>query len=282
MPSVPLIGISTSEMRVPARVRPMPQGEPAHRELALGMPYTRAVERAGGLPVVLPPIDEAGVEALLDRLSGLCLPGGPDLHPRWYGDTPHPELGPTEPELDAFELALARRADALGMPILAICRGAQLLNVARGGTLHQHLPGRSVPLVVPHRQMEAPERASHAVDVEGGSLLALWAGAAHLEVNSFHHQAVRRLGADLRAVAWAPDGVVEAIEAPDRPFVLGVQWHAEGLAARPEQAALFRAFVEAAAAYESARELDTVEALDGAGALGRADGGRPSPAARAA
>ena len=251
MRSVPLIGISTSEMRVPARVRPLEQGEPAQRELALGMDYARAVEAAGGLPVVLPPIDPGAVDALLGRLSGLCLPGGPDLHPQWYGDAPHPELGPTEPELDAFELALARRADALGMPILAICRGAQLLNVARGGTLHQHLPGRPVPLEVAHRQAEPPERASHPVEVEGGSLLALWSGAGRLEVTSFLLQAVRRLGADLRAVAWAPDGVVEAIEAPDRPFMLGVQWHAEGLVGRPEQEALFRAFVEAARAYDA-------------------------------
>jgi putative glutamine amidotransferase len=251
MPPAPLIGISTSEMRAPARVLPLPQGEPAQRELALGMDYARAIEAAGGLPVVLAPIDPGGVDALLGRLSGLCLPGGPDLHPQWYGDAPHPELGPTEPELDAFELALARRADALGMPILAICRGAQLLNVARGGTLHQHLPGRPVPLEVAHRQAGPPERSTHPVEVERGSLLALWTGMGRLEVNSFHHQAVRRLGSDLRAVAWAPDGVVEAIEAPDRPFVLGVQWHAEGIAGRPEQEALFTAFVEAAAAYDA-------------------------------
>ena len=266
MPPAPLIGISTSEMRMPARVLPLPQGEPAQRELALGMAYARAVEAAGGLPVVLAPIDPGAVDALLSRLSGLCLPGGPDLHPQWYGDAPHPELGPTEPELDAFELALARRADALGMPILAICRGAQLLNVARGGTLHQHLPGRPVPLEVAHRQAAPPERASHAVEVEGGSLLAIWTGAGRLEVNSFHHQAVRRLGADLRAVAWAPDGVVEAIEAPDRPFVLGVQWHAEGLVGRPEQESLFTAFVEAARAYDAHAAQEPVRVGVGASA----------------
>src|SRR3982075_3233510 len=131
----PLIGISTSEERPTARSDPAPQGEPPRREMVLGMSYVRAIDAAGGLPIVLPPVHHAGADELLDDLDGLCLPGGPDIHPTLYGAEPHPRLGPTWPQLDSFELALARRADRTGLPILAVCRGAQILNVARGGSL---------------------------------------------------------------------------------------------------------------------------------------------------
>ena len=132
------------------------------------MTYLRAIEEAGGMPVVLPPLGDAA--AYLDRLDGICLSGGPDLDPDAYGAPErHAELGPTEPGLDAFELELARAADARGLPILGICRGAQALNVARGGTLHQHLPG--------HRQTEPATATTHTVHVEPGSRLADVAGA---------------------------------------------------------------------------------------------------------
>ena len=145
------------------------------------MTYLRAIEDAGGLPVVLPPLGDA--EAFLDRLDGVCLSGGPDLDPDAYGAAErHAELGPTEPGLDAFEIALARAADARGLPLLGICRGAQALNVARGGTLHQHLPG--------HRQTEPATATTHTVHVEPGTRLERLVGAEVLRVNSFHHQAV--------------------------------------------------------------------------------------------
>ena len=108
--------------------------------MALGLPYLRGIEAAGGLPLVMPPLNEDAIEPLLDRLDGICLSGGPDLDPAGYGAEPHAELGPIEPNLDRFELAVARRADAREMPILAICRGTQALNIVRGGDLHQHLP----------------------------------------------------------------------------------------------------------------------------------------------
>src|SRR5439155_5352362 len=136
----PLIGVSTSEMRIPARTRSLAESEPPMRELALGLAYPRSVERAGALPVVLPPMDLDDIEKLLDRLDGVMISGGPDLHPSAYGEEEHPALGPTERDLDAFELTLVRAADARGMPILGICRGEQVLNVARGGTLFQDLP----------------------------------------------------------------------------------------------------------------------------------------------
>src|SRR5918999_1049630 len=141
-----------------------------------------------------PPIVD-DVDCLLDRLDGVCLSGGPDLDPDAYGALErHAELGPTEPGLDAFELELARAADVRGLPMLGICRGAQALNVARGGTLHQHLPG--------HRQTEPATATTHTVHVEPGSRLARVAGTDVLRVNSFHHQAVDVLGRGLNAVAF--------------------------------------------------------------------------------
>jgi putative glutamine amidotransferase len=235
----PLIGVTTSEMRASGASTLRRQGEPAHAEMALGMTYLRAVERAGGVPVVLPPC-VSDVAGLLGRLDGICLSGGPDLDPVAYGDPErHVELGPTEPSLDEFELALARAALERGTPLLGICRGSQALNVACGGTLHQHLPG--------HRQTEPGTQTTHDVEIFPGTRLAAVAGAGPLAVNSFHHQAVDRLGRGLVISARAEDGTVEGIERPGAAFVLGVQWHAETLAERPVQLALFEALIGAAA-----------------------------------
>jgi putative glutamine amidotransferase len=240
----PLIGVTTSELRPSNAGTLRRHGEPPHPEMALGMTYLRAIEAAGGMPVVLPPLGDA--EALLDRLDGICLSGGPDLDPEAYGALErHAELGPTEPSLDAFELALARAADERGMPVLGICRGAQALNVARGGTLHQHVPG--------HRQTEPATAPTHTVRVEEGTRLASLVGARPLRVNSFHHQAVDVLGQGLRAVAWAGDGTVEAVEVPGAGFVLGVQWHVEGLVALRRHRVLFEALVVAAGAAPALR-----------------------------
>ena len=216
----PLIGVTTSELRPSGMSTLRRQGEPAHPEMALGMTYLQAIERAGGVPVVLPPC-VSDLAALMARLDGICLSGGPDLDPGAYGAADrHAQLGPTEPSLDAFELALARAAVERGMPLLGICRGAQALNVACGGTLHQHVPG--------HRQVESGRQATHAVEVLAGTQLATVLGAGTLAVNSFHHQAVDRLGQGLRICACAADGTVEGIEGAG--FLLGVQWHAETLA----------------------------------------------------
>lgn len=232
----PLIGVTTSELRPSAmattRLHEPAHPEPPHPEMALGMTYLRTLDAAGAMPVVLPPLGDA--EALLDRLDGIVLSGGPDLDPAAYGARErHPELGPTEPSLDAFELALARAALERGMPILAVCRGAQALNVACGGTLHQHVPG--------HRQTAPAGEPTHEVALRPDSRLARIARTRTLPVNSFHHQAVDRVGAGLRVVGRAADGTVEAIEGAG--FVLGVQWHAETL---PEHLPLFAALVAAA------------------------------------
>jgi putative glutamine amidotransferase len=238
--SRPLIGVTTSEVRLAEHTDPLPEGDPPQREMALGMVYMRSIERAGGIPVVLPPLGHDTIAPTLERLDGICLSGGPDLDPVAYGaHTRHPELGPTAPELDDYELALARVADARGLPLLGVCRGAQALNVARGGTLHQHVDG--------HRQAEPATTPTHAVTLAPGSRVAEIAGVAELAVNSFHHQAVDTPGAGLRVVARAPDGGVEAIEDPVRPFLLGVQWHVETLFGRRAHGAIFAALVAAAA-----------------------------------
>ena len=245
----PLIGVTTSEVRPKERVHPVPEGEPIGKEMALGTTYLKAIEEAGGLPVVMPPMSEDAIEPLLDRLDGICLSGGPDLDPALYEAKPHPELGPIEPELDRFELAIAARADAREMPILAICRGTQALNIVRGGALHQHLPDLSTE--VAHRQTNPGTEPSHPVAVDPDSQLAEVFGGGQIEVtdvNSFHHQAIDRLGDGLRISARAPDGTVEAIEDPSRRFLIGVQWHAETLVHREAEAELFRRFVEACSA----------------------------------
>jgi putative glutamine amidotransferase len=244
-----IIGVSTSELRTPERVVHDPNSEPVQsRELALGLTYPEAIRRAGAVPVIIPPLDIESVEPLLDGLCGLCLSGGPDLHPAVYGAVPHAALGPTEPHLDHFEVALALAAEARELPVLAICRGLQVLNVARGGTLVQDLPSQW-PSDVVHRQQPPGAIPTHGVRIESTSLVASALGATEIRVNSFHHQAVDVLGRGLRAVGWASDGVVEAIEATDRAFTLAVQWHAESMVDSPEQARLLHAFADAAMAY---------------------------------
>ncbi|MEA2248083.1 MAG: putative glutamine amidotransferase [Solirubrobacteraceae bacterium] len=226
------------------------EADPPRQEMVLGMRYLDAIGRAGALPMVVPPIPGPDIPALLDRVDGICLSGGPDLHPAAYGAAPHAELGPTEPRLDAFELALVRAADERDMPILAICRGAQVLNVARGGTLHQHLPD-VVGEGIGHRQPDAPGRPTHAVSIAPASRLAELLGRRRIAVNSFHHQAVDVLGERLALAAWADDETIEAFEAVDRSFVLGVQWHVECLVDLEDQASLFSAFVGACAGREA-------------------------------
>jgi len=247
----PLIGVTTSEVRVPDDVHPLAQSDRRQTEMALGMKYMVAVEKAGGVPVVMPPLEAEFVEPLVDRLDALLLSGGPDMDPGTYGGRYHPELGPVEPELDRFELALTREADQRGLPILAICRGHELLNVARGGNLYQHLPEEPGG-DIPHRLPGKGQHGAHDVRIEPASQLSrALGGATTAHVNSYHHQAVRALGRGIQPVAWAPDGLIEGIEMPDREFAIGVQWHAEAIVEQPEQLALFREFVAAAGRYGS-------------------------------
>ena len=245
-PAMPLIGVTTSEVREAKDVSQIREGEPPRHEMALGLTYMRTIEKAGGVPVVLPPLGPDAIDPLLDQVAGLCLSGGPDLDPKTYAQRAAPELGPTWPELDFVEIAVARGADKRDMPLLAICRGMQALNVARGGSLHQHLPGEGE---IAHRQSESADMETHEVRIDPTSRLAAIVGGEPIRVNSFHHQAIDELGEGLRAVAWAPDGVIEAVEAVERDeFLIGVQWHAECLSAVDGQLSLFKAFADAASA----------------------------------
>jgi putative glutamine amidotransferase len=186
--------------------------------------YAAAVQRAGGMALSLPPDDELTEQPdeLLDLVDGLLLAGGSDIDPAAYGADPAAEIERVYPQRDRFELALARRALERDMPVLGICRGMQLLNVALGGTLVQHMPEADTHRVMPGAY------ADHDVELEPGSLAARAAGVRQCEVKSHHHQAVDRLGDGLVVSGRAAhDGLVEAVEAPDHRYVLGVLWHPE-------------------------------------------------------
>ena len=213
--------------------------------LNLRLTYVQAVSEAGGIAVVLPAhgfADDA--HALLERLDGVLFSGGPDLDPKTYGQLPHPLLGANvERTADEYELNMVRAARERDLPLLAICRGMQALNVAHGGTLHQHVPDLTD---LDHRPAQPPYEAAHDVHVAHGSPLHRLSGRRRLQVNSIHHQAVDTLGRDLEIIARAPDGIVEAICDPSRRFCLGVQWHAELLTHRPEHAPVVEALIKAA------------------------------------
>jgi putative glutamine amidotransferase len=189
--------------------------------------YVTAIARAGGRPLLLAPTpaDLADPAELLDLLDGVLITGGADLDPAAYGAEPHPESEPTSADRDAFELLLVRHAAERDLPCLGICRGMQVVNVAHGGTLEQHLPDRLADDI--HRG-DGGEFADHVVEAEPGSLAALAAGATRVEVKSYHHQGVATVGDGLRVTARAEgDGTVEAIEAASCRFMLGVLWHPE-------------------------------------------------------
>jgi len=203
--------------------------------------YVRAVQLAGGLPLIVPPDDEVAEhpEDLLGKLDALILIGGADVDPATYGATPDPNTGATRPERDRFELALAYGAMERDLPLLGICRGGQMVNVACGGTLIQHLPD----VVGDNHHLETPGTFSeHEVELEAGSLAARAAGAERIVVKSHHHQAVDELGEGLKATGHAlPDAIVEAVEHTDHDFTLGVLWHPEADERSKIVAALVRA-----------------------------------------
>ncbi|HZT64325.1 MAG TPA: gamma-glutamyl-gamma-aminobutyrate hydrolase family protein [Acidimicrobiales bacterium] len=203
--------------------------------------YVKAVRKAGGIPVLLPMVDPEDAAVLLDRVDGLVVTGGDDVDPSSYGEERHPKTGATDPARDRLDLAVCREAVQRDHPTLAICRGAQVLGVALGGALVQHLDD--------HFDMARYNQAIHRVKVGPGSTLANWIGVEEVEVNSLHHQASGALGPGAVATAYAEDGTVEGIEAVGRRNVVGVQWHPELLRHRPEHLALFQSLVSSASAY---------------------------------
>jgi putative glutamine amidotransferase len=208
--------------------------------------YLEAVERAGGDPVILPPtgIDEAEAAERLRRFDGLLLVGGGDIDPACYGQEPRPEVAHINPARDEFEIPLVRSAIDRGLPTLCICRGAQVLNVALGGTLHQHITDRED--LVAHRNEDGTDGVLHEIRAEVGSRVMKAMGAERVRTFSHHHQALDALGTGLVPVGWAEDGLLEAVEL-DEGWVLGLQWHAEATAAAdPTQQAVFDALVREA------------------------------------
>ena len=210
--------------------------------------YVDVVRLAGGVPVVLPPV-EGEVPEALDAIAALILSGGGDIDPSHYGGARHEANYGISAERDHFELTLARAAMARPeLPILCICRGMQLLNVALGGDLVAHIPDRYGDRVL-HREGSRRRHVTHPVRLEAESQVARLLGTTELEVPSWHHQAVGRLGGALRAVGWSPDGVIEAVESPAHSFVVAVQWHPELSALTdPRQMRFFEALIGAAAA----------------------------------
>ena len=209
--------------------------------------YLDSVRAGGGEPVV---VDYLGGLAALSGMDGVLLTGGADIDPARFGQSPHPRTNAPEPERDAFELAVCGHASATGLPTLAICRGLQVLNVARGGTLIQDIPSER-PAAGVHDDAPRLDTLVHPIAVEPGSLLARVVATGAPEdagdVNSRHHQAIDRLGAGLRVAATAPDGIIEAVDDPAHPFLLAVQFHPENFWMSGRFRCLFEALTRAAA-----------------------------------
>jgi putative glutamine amidotransferase len=221
----------------------------------------QAVWRAGALPLLVPDVeDERGAAAIIDELDGLVLAGGADVSPGSYGETPLRDAWAGDAVRDAYEQTLVRLAIARGLPVLGICRGIQLLNVALGGTLWQDI-ATQVPAALGHRDWNRYDENGHAVRLARDSWIAGIYGDAPIEVNSIHHQGIHELAPGLRPTAWAPDGIIEAVEHIDAGrFVVGVQWHPEWLdrepaagVARADGAAVFEEFVRECSQRATAR-----------------------------
>ena len=233
----PLIGITT---------HPSSAGADAADQLPAQQAYVDAVARAGGLPVVIPlGLGEHTLRALFTRLDGLLLSGGGDIDPGRFGARPIDGLRSLDPSRDSLEIQLVRWAIEDEKPVFGICRGLQAINVALGGSLIQDIPSQFADALDHDLSGRPAAQLAHPVRIEADSTLARLLGAASLDVNSSHHQAVLDLAPGWRATAHAPDGIVEAIEWDGHLFALGVQWHPERLPQRADSVRLFEAFVRA-------------------------------------
>ena len=227
------------------------QSEEAHRPPRFGQnqTYIQALVRAGAAPLLFPQLDDmALLRAMYDRVDALLLPGGEDIDPAYYRQTVQEWCGPIEPVRDAMELTLARWATSKGKPLLAICRGIQVLNVALGGSLYQDIPAE-VPGAARHAWYPNYPRdyLPHQASIRSGTRLAHIMGTTSLPINSLHHQAIKDLAEGLTVTARTPDQIIEAVEMEDHPFAIAVQWHPEELAANDSRAqALFDALIRVA------------------------------------
>ena len=247
MSARPLIGIPAQTLQA---IDGIPEGLP--HSWVMNSRYYQATAAAGGAPVMIPLFDDdpATLRALYDRLDGILLAGGVDMDPCTFGDTPHPKLGRTDRARDAVEIALARWAVDDRKPILGLCRGLQVMNVALGGTLFQDIEAQ-VPGALKHDYFPTAgferDYAAHQVAIADGSRLAAAFGVPDMAVNSMHHQAVREVAPALHVSARAPDGLIEAVESGTDHFLVGVQWHPEMFEqSDPRTRRLFRDFIAAA------------------------------------
>ncbi|HEY5610860.1 MAG TPA: gamma-glutamyl-gamma-aminobutyrate hydrolase family protein [Thermoanaerobaculia bacterium] len=213
--------------------------------------YVEAVKRAGGVPVVIPPQPE-NVEDVVGGLDGVLLAGGEDCDPSVYGEEPHPNCKAMDARRQANDLALAKAARDLRVPALGICLGVQMMNVAAGGTLIQDIASQHDNAM--EHASDPTDRRRHEVRVHEGTRLESIIGSGAMNVNSSHHQAVKRAGAGLRVTAQATDGIIEGLEDPDHPFYVGVQWHPEDMNGEGSASKLFQAFIEAARRRRADRE----------------------------
>lgn len=198
--------------------------------------YVNAIKNSGGVPLVIPmTTDTTQINAILNTITGLVMTGGADVNPlKFYGEEPHPRMGEITPERDDFDYMLIKMAIKKGIPVLGICRGMQMLNVALGGTLIQDIPSQVKGSMVDHRQEAPSSEATHSITIQKGSLLYNILKTEKTAVNTFHHQAVKKVAPSLKVIAVAKDGVVEAIEGTGDMRVLGLQFHPEGFAAHGE------------------------------------------------
>lgn len=235
--AAPLIGVTTERSFTA-------YGSPRQ---GIGEAYLRALAQAGAIPVMLPPgLAGKALDELIDRLDGLLLPGGGDVHPCFYHGEEHPLISGIEVERDEVEIALVQAAAGRGLPFLGVCRGLQVVNVVLGGSLYADLETQRHGSL-PHSRFpeQARDYLAHPVRLATGSRTARILGGKDTLVNSMHHQGICELAPGLQPTAWAPDGLVEAVEMPDHPFALAVQWHPECLLEHASARELFRAFVSA-------------------------------------
>lgn len=206
--------------------------------------YIRAVTQAGGIPILIPAIlQEDELNELYGHLQGILFSGGGDISLKYFEGENHPSIHEVDENRDVTELSLLRQSVQHEKPFLAICRGLQVMNVALGGTLHTHIPDQ-IPNSLKHDNQDF-KLISHPVNIDEESSMAEIFGETLLHVNSLHHQAIKDLASNLRIVGHAPDGVIEAVELPDHPYALGVQWHPEWLTDQPAMQKLFKSFVDA-------------------------------------
>lgn len=226
--------------------------------------YTRALEAAGGVAILIPLVDDTSIlEVLLDRVDGLLFPGGKDLQPAFYGERPHPELGAVDPHEDEVDLMLARWAIERDIPTLGICRGMQLLNVALGGSLYQDISSQVPNSSINHRKDGHPrDEISHNIHIQPGSQMERVLGASEVWVNSLHHQSVKQPGKGAIISGRAEDGIAELLEVPDHCFLMAVQGHPEEIYTHEKVwSRVFTAFTAACAEYATRKNLAVVSIL---------------------